>query len=296
MQRKSACRLTQDVEDDYVFIEPNTSTPLANNEEFIFVNWYEISTGAYTPSKVDAILQKQFAETLTGETAIFYDKNASVYARIYHRDNQRIILFNVVKDYQGGGEYQLRDVEWVLEKFKATHTFIPTDILIIPIAELMRKHFRLLTIHNNIIDYFDSKPMFVSVPSRVQGALLASAQVVADDMSEDFTDVCPHIHSTDSIYTKAEKSVTAVASLAYQFGIYAYQTVINAPEYFDPVKQICLRQFPGMPFRELAMGVQSVTDHVNCGPFTIAYAEQIVADKSLDQILDPQTLRAAFEM
>lgn len=94
---------------------------------------------------------------------------------------RKIFLFKTVKDCDINVEEHLPNLEKALEFFNEWYTLARNDVLVVPVAELGRRHFRYLSITPDEILYCDSKGYLASKAASFFGPLVpASIQAMAD--------------------------------------------------------------------------------------------------------------------
>ena len=216
------------------------------------------------------------------QESIINPDTAKMMAHIFIDKARRIILFPVVKDYNYSETYLL-DLDTVLTQFKLLHQYRVTDVLIIPVAELSRRHFRLLTIAKSQINYYDSKNTLINIASRAVGPLRPAALEaynLTEHKYEEEVNACEPMPQDAPSAFSILSTLVRFSLISRSIGYFSLQMIGNYSYYLDPVKQTCAKHFPDYPFQEQALGHQAFNQHTDCGPLTASYAEKIANDFS----------------
>lgn len=263
--------------------EPENEHPkIILEDDFVDVSVdFNIDCG-YTPRQLNTIIfnayhmQYEFKESSSSD-------NPNMMLHIFYKKNQtqKIVLFNTVKDLDSKDTSYLSTLSEALQYYIDVIKYNATDILIIPVVELNRKHFRLLKIANEAIYYYDSKNSFISKSLEVIMAIIPAAREAIGDTI---------LKLQEEMEEKEQKSPGA-AQILSTIGTFMFRTAEIYPNYYDNVRKTCHPYFPALPFYDSPLANQDFNENTDCGPFTAAYAVLAVNGhpKVTDNIL---TIRA----
>ena len=279
-------------EEEYVLIQPED----IDQHDYVIQQHVPFNTNPYKPSELNAIIFQQYNLHFTHQESITAADN--VIADVFLKKTQRIILFRTVKEYNYlDTEKYLSSLDDVLIHYKKSRAFDENDILVIPVAELARNHFRLLTIYGKEINYYDSKNYWVNVATRPLAPLVPASGLAYHEVEKNIQSKLHEIEMkcADDDREFALSTMEKIKLTSTALGTFAYHTVANYPSYFDHVKQVCAKHFPEHVFQQLPLGHQAYREHTNCGPFTAAYAEQVAIGRSPASVTeDPIVMRARY--
>ncbi len=255
----------------------------------------QFHSNAYTPSELDKIIYHQFNKKFVYQQSVYRSGTSSVIADIFQNKDKRIVLFKTVKDTSiiQLASHQL-SLEDTLSSYKIQKGFDASHLLIMPVSEYTRRHFRLLTITGNEIKYYDSKNSLINLTTRSLAPLVPTAMSAFDEAEKSAQSKTKEyeVNHDDAQIEPVLSTMAAIVIASSAAGSFAYHATTSYQNYHDCIRWSCAKYFPEHDFQERPLGHQAYNDHVNCGPYTAAYAVQVAEGLSPKNVnADPIVLR-----
>ncbi len=263
---------------------PKSASTVELLEEYTVVNTgNRFNTRAYYPAELNQVIYAMcnensiFVETLSKqrEDTRGY-RLPSGKLNIFQQAERKIVLFSVVNGSGKNRSYQGLDslgnaLRYYTEEKQEHEIGLDNTVLIIPVAEALRNHYRLLVITKDGIHYYDSKNSLVT---NVVGASISAAIttfMAADDALAAVSESAAADNEEDKLSAKALKFM----------GTFAEKAPAYYAQYRHPVLEICKKYFPPLPAEEISLGDQFTFNFSNCGPLVAAYAKLVVTKQPM---------------
>jgi len=259
---------------DEEFLLINKSSLKDISQEYENVAELGFNTYAYLPSELNAIILEIYKKKYILLEKCTHPTFEKIIYHVFKNQNQTVILFNVVTD----SDKRIQNLPFLDEALAFYHSQQnrdPDALIVVPIAEIIRRHFRLLTINKDKIHYYDSKNSIICQGSRIFVPFVPAVNAAIEEMSNH-----PQAQmDANAGYLQLFKTMTIL------LGSLAYQTIIHYPTFLDPVKQTCKKYFgENVSFYHCAMSHQAYHEHTDCGPYTASYAHLVADGQSPDAL------------
>ncbi len=231
--------------------------------EYELVKEFYFKTFAYLPNDLNAVLFKLYSDKYSLQETVSDPSFPRLAYHEFKKGDQLLLLSNVVSDSKARTTETYPLLRETLNHIRKNHSYNSNDILVIPIAEQTRNHYRLLVYKNGAFCYYDSKNPLYSFGAR---AYTFSSHVAR----ETFADVS---QAARQKFQGASGFLEHLKLSGELVGTLVIKTVINTLTLSSPVKEACSEFFPYANFTEYALTHQYMLDHNDCAIFAAAYGE-----------------------
>jgi hypothetical protein len=242
-----------------------------------------LSAHTYRPEELDRLARdicsrnSQFIGEVSGQR-----KDGRGYAlpsvklNIFQQGSKKIVLLGTVSDWGQPRLFRsLADLDGALCYYRSVSKANKIDLheamLLIPVAELGRNHYRLLVITKDNIKYYDSKNVLVTngIGASVSAAI-ATYKATGDAV---------RAVTSNTAAEETENRDTVSAKALRYLGTFAAKVPAYYAEYRHPVLETCRAFFPQLSAQEISLGDQGAFNVYDSGPIVAAYLELVVTGK-----------------